>query len=102
MVSPPTRPSVETRRPATPTSSSAIDSTRQVGIAQGGSVLDKRPHRQVVLSKGFAVGVVGQRIHPDGVGRAPCGFGQFLDRAERLFGENRTTSRLDRDERGIG
>ena len=74
----------------------------QVGVTQRGGVLDKWPDRQVVLSKGLAVGIVGERIHPGGVGRAPRGLGQFLDGAQDLAGEHRAFARGHGDQGRIG
>ena len=75
--------------------------TRQPCVVQIPRVFDKRADDQVVAVR-FAMGVVGERVDPAGIGRFPPRFGQLLDRAERLAGEHRALLRRYGDQRGVG
>ena len=73
----------------------------EIEIAQRARILDQRRDDQIVLAERLAVAVVGERIDPAGIGRAPRGFGELGKGAERLAGEHRALTRCDGDQRAV-
>ena len=73
----------------------------EIGIAQAGGVVDQRFDGEVVFER-FAVVVVGEGVDARGVRHLPCGFGQFLNGAERLAGEHGAVAGRDGDEHRLG
>ena len=73
----------------------------QVGIAQRLCVVDQRLDHQIVFHR-FAVGIVGEGIDPCGIGGAPGGLGQFLDRPQRLDREDGTHPGRNGDQCPVG
>ena len=59
---------------------------RQIGVFERLRVFDQRLYDQLVFAP-FAVGIVGQRVDPGRMRRAPRRFGQFLNGPQRLAGK---------------
>ena len=75
--------------------------SHEVGIAQQPRVIHERGDDQIVAGR-LAMGVVGEGVDPSGIRRAPRGFGQLLNGAQRLASEHRPFTRRDGDQSRIG
>ena len=74
---------------------------RQIGIVERLCVLDQRPDDEFVFAP-FAVGIVGERVDPGRMRRAPRCFGQFLNGPQRLAGKYAALSGRNGNQGRIG